>query len=116
MCRRGSIARCRDRRGKRDSIFRRATSAPSFHRWMMDSFHGWMIEALAKQRNEAVFPDERFDYWALAPVAGPLCYPFLLRAFHAVVGPASAAPSPLAILGAILILTLALGVPFLGIA
>jgi hypothetical protein len=82
----------------------------------MDSFHGWMIEALAKQRNEAVLVEVRFDYWALAPAAGALCYPFLLSAFHAVIGPPSAAPSPLAILGAILILTLAFGVPFLGIA
>src|SRR5262249_18870275 len=29
---------------------------------------------------------KRFDYVALAPAAAALCYPFLLRAFHAVVG------------------------------
>ena len=58
----------------------------------------------------------RFDGWALAPAAAALCYPFLLRAFHAVIGPPAATPSPLAVLGAILTLTLAFAVPFLGVA
>jgi hypothetical protein len=58
----------------------------------------------------------RFDYWALAPAAAALAYPFLLRMFHVVVGPQAVTPSPFAILGGALVLAIAFGVPFLGIA
>jgi hypothetical protein len=60
--------------------------------------------------------ETRFDYWALAPAAAALPYPFLLRAFHLVVGPPAVTASPFAILGAALVLAVAFGVPFLGIA
>lgn len=55
------------------------------------------------------------DYRALTPAAAALCYPFLLRAFHALIGPAVPPPPLPAIIGAGLILALAFGVPFLGI-
>jgi hypothetical protein len=73
------------------------------------------MEALVKEQNRSS-PQTRFDPWGLAPAAAALCYPFLLRAFHAVVGPQGATPSLLAILGAALALAVAFGVPFLGIA
>ncbi|MGE5064304.1 MAG: hypothetical protein ACM3IG_09575, partial [Myxococcales bacterium] len=60
-------------------------------------------------------PANRCSPFALAPAAAAICYPFLLRAFHAVVGPPGAAASSAAIVGAALILALAFGVPFLGI-
>jgi hypothetical protein len=61
-------------------------------------------------------PEERFDYRALAPAAAALCYPFLLKGFHAVVGTPAVTPSPFAILGAVVILAVAFVVPFLGLA
>jgi hypothetical protein len=60
--------------------------------------------------------EKRFDYWALAPAAATLCYPFLLKAFHAVVGTPAVTPSPFAILGAVVVLAVAFVVPFLGLA
>jgi hypothetical protein len=68
-----------------------------------------MMEALAA-------PEKRFDYSALAPAAAALCYPFLLKAFHALVGPPAATPSPFAILGAVVVLAVAFVVPFFGLA
>jgi hypothetical protein len=59
---------------------------------------------------------KHFDYPALAPAAAALCYPFLLKAFHAVVGTPSVTPPPIAVLGAIIILALAFLVPVFGIA
>ncbi|MCC8950842.1 hypothetical protein H8A97_38730 [Bradyrhizobium sp. Arg62] len=58
----------------------------------------------------------RFDYSALTPAAAAICYPFLLRAFHVVVGTRVATPSPLAIVAAALILAVAFVVPFLALA
>ncbi|MEY9624956.1 hypothetical protein [Bradyrhizobium ottawaense] len=55
----------------------------------------------------------RLDYLALTPAAAAVCYPFLLRAFHAVVVTQAATPSPFAITGATLILAMAFVVPFL---
>jgi hypothetical protein len=75
-----------------------------------------MMEAVAKPEEEVVRTKGRLEYRALAPAAACLCYPFLLKAFHAFIGPPGAMPSTFAILGATLILTLAFGVPFLGIA
>jgi hypothetical protein len=60
--------------------------------------------------------EKRFDYWALAPAAAALCYPFLLKGFHALVGTPDVSPSPFAILGAIVVLAVAFVVPFLGLA
>ena len=71
------------------------------------------MEALANQRKRDTQAGEGLDYQALAPAAAALCYPFLLRAFHALIGPPSPPP---AIMGASLALGLAFGVPFLGIA
>ena len=75
-----------------------------------------MMEAFVQQQNRSSSLAKRFDYVALAPAAAALCYPFLLRAFHAIVGSQAAAPSPLAIVGAILVLAVAFVVPFLGLA
>jgi hypothetical protein len=60
--------------------------------------------------------EKRFDYRALAPAAAALCYPFLLKAFHAIVGTPAVAPSLFAFLGAVVVLAVAVVVPFLGIA
>jgi len=75
-----------------------------------------MIEAFVQQQNRSSSLGKRFDYVALAPAAAALCYPFLLRAFHPIVGSQAATPSPLAIVGAILVLAVAFIVPFLGLA
>jgi hypothetical protein len=45
-----------------------------------------------------------------------ICYPFLLNAFHAIVGTQAVSPPPLAIASATFILVVAFVVPFLGIA
>ena len=74
------------------------------------------MEAFVQQQNRSSSLGKRFDYVALAPAAAALCYPFLLRAFHAIVGSQAATPSPLAIVGAILVLAVAFVVPFLGLA
>jgi hypothetical protein len=75
-----------------------------------------MMEAFVQQQNRSSSLGKRFDYVALAPAAAALCYPFLLRAFHAIVGSQAATPSPRAIVGAILVLAVAFVVPFLGLA
>jgi hypothetical protein len=75
-----------------------------------------MMEALVEQHNRSTSIGKRFDYVALAPAAAALCYPFLLRAFHAVVGTQAVALSVSAIASATLILAIAFLVPFLGLA
>src|SRR6516225_8498830 len=75
-----------------------------------------MMEAFVQQQNRNSSFGKRFDYVTLAPAAAAPCYPFLLRAFHAIVGSQAATPSPLAIVGAILVLAVAFVVPFLGLA
>jgi len=60
--------------------------------------------------------EKGFDYLALVPVAAAICYPFLLTVFHAVVGTQAVTASPVAIVGATLILAVAFAVPFLGLA
>ncbi|WP_407156590.1 hypothetical protein [Bradyrhizobium sp. STM 3557] len=72
--------------------------------------------AFAQQRGRSATIGPRFDYWALTPAAAAICYPFLLRAFHAVVGTQAARPSPLAIVAATLVLAVAFVVPFLALA
>jgi hypothetical protein len=57
-----------------------------------------------------------FDYLALVPAAAAICYPFLLNAFHAVVGTQTETASPLAIVSAAFILAVVFAVPFLGLA
>jgi hypothetical protein len=60
--------------------------------------------------------ETRFDDRALVPAAAALCYPFLLKGFHALVGTPAVTPSPWAILGAVVVLAFALAMPFLGLA
>jgi hypothetical protein len=70
------------------------------------------MDAFAELRDRSATIGPPFDYLALAPAAAAICYPFLLGAFHAVVGTQAATPSPLTIVGATLILAVALVVPF----
>src|SRR6185437_4795974 len=75
-----------------------------------------MMEAFARPQTRRRFLEKRFDYLALVPAAAAICYPFLLDAFHAIVGTQAANPPLLAIASATLILVVAFAVPFLGIA
>ena len=74
------------------------------------------MEAFVPSQNRSSLLERRSYYLALAPAAAAICYPFLLRAFHAVIGTQSVSPSPLAIVGATVILAAAFVVPFLGLA
>ena len=74
------------------------------------------MKAFAQPRDRSATIGPRFDYLVLAPAAAAICYPFLLRAFHAVVGTQAATLSPIDIGGATLILTLVFVVPFLSLA
>jgi hypothetical protein len=65
------------------------------------------MDAFAPPQDQSATIEPRFDYLTLAPAAAAICYPFLLRAFHAVVGTQAATPSPVAIVGATLILAVA---------
>ena len=75
-----------------------------------------MMEALVRPQNRRSLLEKRFDYLALVPAAAAICYPFLLNAFHAIVGTQAVSPPPLAIASATFILVIAFVVPFLGIA
>src|SRR3954453_16815321 len=75
-----------------------------------------MMEAFVRPQNRRRFFEKRFDYLALIPAAAAICYPFLLNAFHAIVGTQALSPPPLAIASAAFILVVAFVVPFLGIA
>jgi hypothetical protein len=66
-----------------------------------------MMAAVVNERDRSPPAEKRIDYPALAPAAAALCYPFLLRAFHAVVGAPAVTPSPLAIFGAAVVLAVA---------
>ena len=74
------------------------------------------MHAFAQLRDRSAAIKPRLDYLALAPAAAAICYPFLLRAFHAVVGTQAITPAPLTIVGATLILAVAFVVPFLSLA
>src|ERR1700755_2094191 len=74
------------------------------------------MDGFAQPQDRSATIRPRFDYSALAPAAAAICYPFLLRAFHAVVGTQAATPSLLAIVGATLILAVAFVVPFVAVA
>lgn len=74
------------------------------------------MNAFARPPDRTAVIGPRFDYLALAPAAAAIWYPFLLRAFHAVVAAQAAVPSPLAIVVAILILAVAFVLPFLALA
>jgi len=75
-----------------------------------------MMEALVKEQNPIAQTEQGFDYPALAPAAAALCYPFLLKAFHTVVGTSALTPSPAAIVGAVVVLAVVFVIPFLGLA
>ncbi|WP_377831040.1 hypothetical protein ACFKHW_40325 (plasmid) [Bradyrhizobium lupini] len=74
------------------------------------------MAAFTQPRDRSATIGLRFDYLAPAPAGAAICYPFLLRAFHAMVGTQAATPSPLAIVAATLILIVAFFVPFFAIA
>src|SRR6516225_10498087 len=75
-----------------------------------------MMEAAVRPQNRRRLLEKRFYYLALAPAAAAICYPFLLDAFHAIVGTQPVSPPPLAIASAAFIMVVAFAVPFLGIA
>jgi hypothetical protein len=74
------------------------------------------MEALVHSQSRSTSLEKGFDYLAFVPAAAAICYPFLLNAFHAVVGTQAVTVSPLAIVGATFILAVAFAVPFLGLA
>jgi hypothetical protein len=69
------------------------------------------MDALARQQAAV----RRLNHRIIVPALAAVLYPFLLRAFHLVIGPPGAEPTPLAILGGVLILGFAFAVPALGI-
>src|SRR3546814_14889854 len=75
-----------------------------------------MMEGLVHPQKRCTLLGERLDRFALVPAASAPFYPFPLKAFHALVGTQAVTPSPLAIASATLILAVAFGVPFLGLA
>jgi hypothetical protein len=74
------------------------------------------MDGFAQPQNRSDTIGPRFDHLALTPAAAAICYPFFLRAFHALVGTQAATPSPLAIFAATLILTVAFVLPFVALA
>jgi hypothetical protein len=74
------------------------------------------MKALVGSQSRSTSLEKGFDYLALVPAAAAIFYPFLLDAFHAVVGTQAVTASPLAIIGATLMLAVAFAVPFLGLA
>jgi hypothetical protein len=74
------------------------------------------METFVRAQNPSRSLEQRLDYLALVPAAAAICYPFLLNAFHAIVGPRAVTPPALGIASATLILVGAFCVPFLGIA
>ena len=52
------------------------------------------MEAFVRLENRRRFLEKRFDYLALVPAAAAICYPFLLNAFHAIVGTQAVSPPP----------------------
>ncbi|WP_439407403.1 hypothetical protein ACNJX9_39270 [Bradyrhizobium sp. DASA03076] len=74
------------------------------------------MEAFVRRQNRRRLLEKQFDYLALVPAATAISYPFLLNAFHAIVGAQAVSPPPLAIASATFILIAAFVVPILGIA
>ena len=66
-----------------------------------------MMEAVVRPQKLRRLLEKRFDYLALAPAAAAICYPFLLNAFHAIVGTQAVSSPPLAIASAAFIMVLA---------
>jgi hypothetical protein len=78
-------------------------------------FESFEMKAFVRSQNWSDLLESPY-YLALAPAAAAICYPFLLQAFHVVIGTQPVAPSILAIVVATMIFTAAFVVPFLGIA
>ena len=74
------------------------------------------MDALIERQDRSGLSKMGFDYLALAPAAAALAYPFLLKAFHVLVGPQAVTPSGFATRGGALVLAVAFFAPFLGIA
>lgn len=74
------------------------------------------MEAFVRPQNRRRVLRKRFDCLTLVPAAAAICYPFLLNAFHAIVGMQARSRLPLATATATFILIVAFVVPFLGIA
>ena len=100
------------REGKFSNLSWKSSRTPVSLLWLYRS----MMEAFVRPQNRRSFLEKRFDYLALVPAAAAICYPFLLNAFHAIVGTQAVSPPPLAIASATFILVVAFVVPFLGIA
>jgi hypothetical protein len=75
-----------------------------------------MMEEFVHPQNRSRILEKRLGRFALVPAASALCYPFLFKAFHTLVSTQAVTPSPLVIASATLILAVAFGVPFLGLA
>src|SRR5262249_1258432 len=89
------------------------SSRTSVSLWWLYRF---MMEAFVRSLNRRGLLEKRLDYLALAPAAAAICYPFLLNAFHAIVGTQAVSPTPFAIASAAFLMVVAFGAPFLGIA
>lgn len=74
------------------------------------------MEAFVRPQNHRRVLQKRFDCLSLVPAVAAICYPFLLNAFHAIVGTQARSQPPLATATATFILVVAFVVPFLGIA
>jgi hypothetical protein len=98
--------------GKFSNLSWKSSRTPVSLLWL----YRFMMEAFVRPQNRRRFLEKRFDYLALVPAAAAICYPFLLNAFHAIVGTQAVSPLPLAIASATFILVVAFVVPFLGIA
>ncbi len=71
--------------------------------------------AARPQNGEDIIPARRAQIIGLPPALAALCYPFLLDAFHGVVGPPGTRSSASAIIAAAFILAAILAVPALGL-
>ncbi len=74
------------------------------------------MDASVGEQNRRTHLEKRYSYLTLAPAAAAICYPFLLDAFHAIVGTQVVSLPPFAVARATFVLVLAFVVPFLGIA
>ncbi len=77
---------------------------------------GLMMDAIVREQHRRRRLEKRYSYVAVAPAAAAICYPFLLKAFHAIVGTQAVSLPPFAIACATCVLIVAFVVPFLGIA
>jgi hypothetical protein len=100
------------REGKSSHLSWKSSRTPVSLLWL----YRFVMEAFVRPQNRRTLLDKRLDYLALVPAAAAICYPFLLKAFHAIVSTQAVSPPPLAIASATFILLVAFVVTFLGIA